>query len=87
MADNPMASVTKELYPAVARRFGCSGSQVERAIRNAIQGAWSQHPGGAWFQIFQSDAQGIVPRPSNSRFISCLADRICLDQLEIKLPK
>ena len=28
MADNPMASVTKELYPAVARRFGCSGSQV-----------------------------------------------------------
>ena len=87
MADNPMASVTKELYPAVARRFGCSSSQVERAIRNAIQGAWSQHPGGAWFQIFQSDAQGIVPRPSNSSFISCLADRICLDQLEFKLPK
>lgn len=87
MADNPMASVTKELYPAVARRFGCSGSQVERAIRNAIQGAWSQHPGGAWFQIFQSDAQGTVPRPSNSSFISCLADRICLDQMEFKLPK
>lgn len=87
MADNPMASVTKELYPAVARRFGCSGSQVERAIRNAIQGAWSQHPGGAWFQIFQSDAQGTVPRPSNSSFISCLADRICLDQMEITLPK
>ena len=36
MADNPMASVTKELYPAVARRFGCSGSQVERAPRRRL---------------------------------------------------
>ena len=87
MADNPMLSITKELYPAVARRFSCSGSQVERAIRNAIQGAWSPHPSSAWFQIFPADALGDIPRPSNAAFISRLADRVSLDQMEIRMPR
>ncbi|MDO5328263.1 MAG: sporulation transcription factor Spo0A, partial [Clostridia bacterium] len=36
-----IGGITKELYPAIARRFGTSSSKVERAIRHAIEVAWS----------------------------------------------
>lgn len=86
-AGNPLQSVTKELYPRIARQFDCNSAQVERAIRNAIQGAWNQRNHTIWSQIFQPDATGSIPRPTNAFFISQLADRILLDQLEIAMPK
>lgn len=85
VADNPMQSITKELYPAIARQFGCNSAQVERSIRNAIQSAWSQRASKAWAAIFQSDPDGTVPRPSNAAFISRLADRLALDQIGFSL--
>ena len=85
IAANPMQSITKELYPAVARKFGCNSAQVERSIRNAIQSAWSQRASGAWSLIFQTDEQGTVRRPTNAVFISRLADRVSLDQMQFPL--
>ena len=82
-----MQSITKELYPAIARQFSCNSAQVERSIRNAIQSAWSQRGSKAWAAIFQSNADGTVPRPSNAAFISCLADRLTLDQIGFSLSK
>lgn len=82
-----MQSITKELYPSVARQFGCNSAQVERSIRNAIQGAWNQRNDSLWAQIFQPDETGTVPRPSNATFITRLADRLVLDQMQITLPK
>ena len=82
---NPMQSITKELYPSVARRFSCTSAQVERSIRNAIQSAWNQHSDGIWSQIFPTDDHGSVPRPSNAVFISRLADRVTLDQMQFSL--
>lgn len=87
MVGNPMQSITKELYPSVARQFGCNSAQVERSIRNAIQGAWNQRNDSLWAQIFQPDETGTVPRPSNATFITRLADRLVLDQMQITLPK
>ena len=86
-AGNPLQSVTKELYPRIARQFECNSAQVERSIRNAIQSAWSQRNNTIWAQVFQPDETGAIPRPTNACFISRLADRILLDQLEFVLPK
>lgn len=35
-------SVTKLLYPTVAKKFGTTASRVERAIRHAIEVAWDR---------------------------------------------
>lgn len=87
MIANPLQSITKELYPRVARKFECNSAQVERSIRNAIQGAWNQRDEGVWSLLFQPDATGHVPRPSNAAFITRLADRVNLDQMEFSLDK
>ena len=86
MVGNPMQSITKELYPSVARQFNCNSAQVERSIRNAIQGAWNQRNEALWAQVFQPDEHGGIPRPSNAAFITRLADRLVLDQMQIPLP-
>lgn len=86
MSRNPMQSITKELYPGVASQFSSTPSQVERSIRNAIQHAWERRSDEAWLQVFQPDSSGSVPRPSNAVFISRLADRLALDQVQLNLP-
>lgn len=86
MVQNPMQSITKELYPGVARHFGCTPSQVERSIRNAIQQSWEKRSNDVWSTVFQSDDSGTIPRPSNATFISRLADRLILDQVQLSMP-
>ena len=75
-AKDPQQSVTKELYPAVARLCGGSVEQVERAIRTAIQRAWNQRDEQIWKLYFVTMPDGSVKRPSNSEFISRLAEQI-----------
>lgn len=86
MSRNPLQSITKELYPSVAKQFSSTPTQVERSIRNAIQHAWDRRSNDTWQQVFQPDSTGDVPRPSNAAFISRLADRLLLDQVALKLP-
>ena len=86
MVRNPMQSITKELYPSVAKQFSSSPTQVERSIRNAIQHAWERRSDEQWGQIFQPDSNGKIPRPSNAAFISRLADRLLLDQVQLTMP-
>jgi len=69
-------SVTKVLYPEVAKRCGCRGSHVERNIRSAIDAAWSKRDENIWRLYFTPDGQGNVARPTNAAFISRLADSI-----------
>lgn len=86
MSENPMQSITKELYPSVARQFNCTPSQVERSIRNAIQQSWEKRSDEVWTTVFQPDGSGTIPRPSNAAFISRLADRLLLDQVQLTTP-
>lgn len=75
-AGNPGQSVTKELYPGVARQCGGSGSSVERSIRAAIQVAWTRRDEAIWRRYFQPCRGGGVPRPTNTEFIATLAERL-----------
>ena len=80
---DPEMSITKELYPAVAQICDGNAVQVERAIRGAIHAAWSNHDDQVWPQYFQPCADGTIPRPSNAAFLTRLADRLTLDQIEM----
>ena len=82
MAQNPSQSVTKVLYPEVARRCGCAPMHVERGIRSAVAAAWAQRDEGVWRLYFQPDASGTIPRPTNAAFISRLADSIRMGDRE-----
>jgi two-component system response regulator (stage 0 sporulation protein A) len=69
-------SVTKVLYPEVARRCGCGAGHVERNIRSAIDAAWTVRDENLWRMYFSPNSEGKISRPTNAAFISRLADTI-----------
>ena len=71
-------AVTKILYPTIAKRNKTTSSRVERAIRHAIEVAWSRgNPDvlNAMFSYTVSTGKG---KPTNSEFIALIADKIRL---------
>jgi len=76
MAKDPAQSVTKVLYPEVARICGCSKENVERSIRTALDRAWEKRDREKWQQFFPSAQQ----RPTNAVFISRLAETLLLEK-------
>lgn len=79
MARDSRQSITKELYPAAASCLGVSAMQIERSIRSAVNAAWSRQDRQVWQLYFAADETGMIPRPTNARFISRLADVIILN--------
>lgn len=79
-AQDPMQSVTKSLYPAVAERYGRKPASVERGIRTAIAAAWSRRDEGIWKRYLPTGRSDLVPRPTNTEFIAHLAERIRMEQ-------
>lgn len=73
-SQDPGQSMTKELYPEVARLCGGSGRSVEKAIRAAIHSAWDRRDERQWRQFFRPDRSGTVPRPTNTQFITTMAE-------------
>ena len=73
-AKDPQQAITKELYPAVAKLCGSSVDQVERAMRTAIERAWKRRDDQIWRLYFTPQSDGSIKKPSNSEFISRLAD-------------
>lgn len=76
MLRNPNQQITKALYPAVGARFHVSAQRVERCIRNAIHLAWEKRNDQIWRQYFPTDANGQIPRPTNSQFIARILERM-----------
>lgn len=76
MAKDPAQSVTKVLYPEVARICGCHKENVERSIRTALDKAWERRDKIKWQQYFPNAEQ----RPSNAVFISRLAEAMLLEE-------
>ena len=72
----PGQSVTKILYPAVGKVCNASSTQVERSIRSAILKAWEKRDEALWRMYFPVNGAGVLERPTNAAFISCVADRI-----------
>jgi len=73
-----MDSVTKLLYPQVAKFYDTTPSRVERAIRHAIEIAWSRGNGTVISSIFGCTIDTYRGRPTNSEFIALVADKIRL---------
>lgn len=77
-----VCSVTKLLYPEVAKLFNTTDQKVERAIRNAIEVSWKRGNPQLFEDLFgyaYPDGQG---RPTNSEYIAAVADRIRLERKE-----
>ena len=77
----PGQMVTKELYPKVGKLFDATGVQVERSIRSAIGKAWDQREETVWRQYFPCTSDTSPERPTNSAFISRIAERMNLEQI------
>ncbi len=71
-------SVTKVLYPSVAKRYGTTSSRVERAIRHAIEVAWDRGDLDVLNSIFGYTIQNTRGKPTNSEFIALIADNLRL---------
>lgn len=74
-----VTSVTKLLYPAVARRFKTTDQKVERAIRNAIEVSWDRGNVETFEKMFGYSVLSGRTRPTNSEYIARVADKVCLD--------
>ncbi len=68
--------ITKELYPGVAKRFGATPSKVERAMRHAIEVAWNRGRLDTVNRMYGHRLFEKQDRPSNSEFISCIAEKL-----------
>ena len=71
-------SVTKILYPEVAKRYHTSPSRVERAIRHAIEVAWDRGDLETLQKFFGYTVSNAKGKPTNSEFIAMISDRIRL---------
>lgn len=71
-----MSSVTKQLYPRVAKKFNTTASRVERAIRHAIEVAWDRGDVDILNSYFGYTIQNSRGKPTNSEFIAMIADKI-----------
>ena len=72
-------SITKVLYPTIAKKYQTTPSRVERAIRHAIEVAWSRGKMDTLDDMFGYTINRGKGKPTNSEFIALITDRIRLD--------
>lgn len=73
-----LGSITKVLYPTIAKRYQTTSSRVERAIRHAIEVAWNRGRMETLDNLFGYTINTGKGKPTNSEFIALIADRIRL---------
>ena len=79
ISDNDIInSVTKILYPSVAKKYATTTSRVERAIRHAIEVAWDRGDVDTLNSYFGYTIQNNRGKPTNSEFIAMIADNMRL---------
>ena len=74
-----LTSVTKILYPSIAKKHQTTPSRVERAIRHAIEVAWSRGKMDTINDLFGYTVSTGKGKPTNSEFLALIADKIRLD--------
>lgn len=73
-----LGSITKVLYPTIARKYQTTSSRVERAIRHAIEVAWNRGRMETLDSMFGYTINTGKGKPTNSEFIALIADKIRL---------
>ena len=76
--DEFINSITKLLYPTVAKNFSTTSSRVERAIRHAIEVAWNRGREEVLTDIFGYTIDTNKGKPTNGEFIAMISDSIKL---------
>lgn len=74
-----VGSVTKLLYPDLAKRYQTTDTKVERAIRNAIEVSWNRGNSDLFEELFGYSNSPEYTRPTNSEYIAVVADYIRLE--------
>jgi len=74
-----LGAVTKELYPSIAHKYNTTPSRVERAIRHAIEVAWTRGKVDTIDKIFGYTVNNNKGKPTNSEFIAMVADKLRLE--------
>ena len=75
-----LGAITKELYPAIAKKNNTTPTRVERAIRHAIEVAWNRGDIGTINSLFGYTIHSNKGKPTNSEFIALIADKLNLDR-------
>ncbi len=80
--DNPdvINRITKELYPGIGRRFNTTASKVERAIRHAIEVAWSRGRIETLNRAFGCKVASKEDKPTNGEFVAMIADKLSMER-------
>ncbi len=73
-----VGSVTKLLYPEIAKRYNTTDGKVERAIRNAIEISWERGDSQIFEELFGYSKESGYTRPTNSEYIAAIADALHL---------
>ena len=74
-----MGSITKRLYPTIAKNHKTTPSRVERAIRHAIEVAWGRGKMDTLEELFGCTVSSGKGKPANSEFVALIADKIRLE--------
>lgn len=74
-----LGAITKTLYPSIATQFKTTPSRVERAIRHAIEVAWTRGNIDSISQLFGYTVNIAKSKPTNSEFIAMVADKLRLE--------
>ena len=72
-------SITKVLYPTIAKMNQTTPSRVERAIRHAIEVAWSRGKMYTINELFGYTINTGKGKPTNSEFIALISDKMRLE--------
>lgn len=75
-----LSAITKELYPAISKKYNTTPSRVERAIRHAIEVSWSRGQVETINNIFGYTVHNGKGKPTNSEFIAMVADKLRISQ-------
>ncbi|MBB5173057.1 sporulation transcription factor Spo0A [Texcoconibacillus texcoconensis] len=74
-----LGSITKVLYPDIAKKYNTTASRVERAIRHAIEVAWSRGNIDSISKMFGYTVSVSKAKPTNSEFIAMVADKLRIE--------
>mgnify|MGYP003305821032 CR=1 FL=1 len=74
-----LESVTKVLYPEIAKKYNTTAGRVEHGIRHAIHQAWENSKSEEWEKVFGKRYMNSNAKPTNSQFIASICDFISLN--------
>ena len=74
-----LGAITKTLYPDIAEKFKTTPSRVERAIRHAIEVAWTRGNIDSISHLFGYTVNISKSKPTNSEFIAMVADKLRIE--------